>query len=282
MNTKRMILCALVLTLLCWSSSALAVNTIIVESKSVAKGETGVRIPVYITNDVDVKGIIVPLALRELTPGAFITSMTMSFEDRLPPTGPLATINFRNQYAEEDGSCKSDLPGGFGTITSATGGPNPVVASPEGVLFVRQRLFPPDLPPGADVTGSYVMTVDVTSVDGTFEIDTTCADPASHILYVLLDNTGLIPDFTKGVITIGEGGSQNNPPTAVCQDVTVDADANCEAAVTPEQVNNGSSDPDGDPITLALEPAGPFTAGVTPVQLIVTDDSGDVSHTGCI
>jgi hypothetical protein len=50
----------------------------------------------------------------------------------------------------------------------------------------------------------------------------------------------------------------------------------CEGTVAPEDVDNGSYDPDGDPITLSLSPAGSYPLGDTPVTLTVTDDSGEV------
>jgi parallel beta-helix repeat protein len=69
-------------------------------------------------------------------------------------------------------------------------------------------------------------------------------------------------------------GWLNQPPEAVCQDVTVMADSNCEGVVTPEDVDNGSWDPDGDPITFSLSPEGPYAMGTTAVTLTVTDDQG--------
>jgi hypothetical protein len=63
----------------------------------------------------------------------------------------------------------------------------------------------------------------------------------------------------------------NSPPVAVCQDITVSAGASCQAEVTAAQVDNGSSDPDGDPITLTLSPAGPYPLGETGVTLMVSD-----------
>jgi hypothetical protein len=66
----------------------------------------------------------------------------------------------------------------------------------------------------------------------------------------------------------------NHPPVAVCANVTVSADSSCHAAVSPSAVGGGSSDPDGDPITLHLSPAGPYSLGSTPVTLTVTDDGG--------
>ena len=60
------------------------------------------------------------------------------------------------------------------------------------------------------------------------------------------------------------------PPTAACQNVTVPTDPNvCSAASA--SINNGSSDPDGDSITLTQTPPGPYALGTTGVKLTVTD-----------
>jgi hypothetical protein len=66
------------------------------------------------------------------------------------------------------------------------------------------KIFSDALAPGIDLTGSMILTVDVTGITGAFEIDTTCADPANHLLFVE-DGTGetIVPAFTKGTITIG-------------------------------------------------------------------------------
>ena len=48
----------------------------------------------------------------------------------------------------------------------------------------------------------------------------------------------------------------------------------CSIAVTPNQIDNGSSDLDGDTLSYELSPAGPFTVGITNVTLTVTDPSG--------
>jgi len=63
----------------------------------------------------------------------------------------------------------------------------------------------------------------------------------------------------------------NQPPVAVCQNITLSADANCEAFITAAQINNGSSDPDGDPLSFSLDNYGPFGLGSNTVELTVSD-----------
>lgn len=68
---------------------------------------------------------------------------------------------------------------------------------------------------------------------------------------------------------------QPNPgPTALCQDVVRLADTNLMAVVTAAEVDNGSFDPDGGPVTLSLDPVGPYLAGTNDVNLVVIDDEG--------
>jgi uncharacterized repeat protein (TIGR01451 family) len=64
----------------------------------------------------------------------------------------------------------------------------------------------------------------------------------------------------------------NQAPVAQCQNVTVDANASCEASAS---IDNGSFDPDNDlPLVLSQDPTGPYSLGDTSVELTVTDDLG--------
>ena len=67
----------------------------------------------------------------------------------------------------------------------------------------------------------------------------------------------------------------NSAPEAICQDIIVSADANCEAIVTAIEVDNGSIDPNGDVLTYTLSPEGPYSVGVHNVTLTVTDPYGE-------
>ncbi|MBI2822571.1 MAG: Ig-like domain-containing protein [Acidobacteria bacterium] len=66
----------------------------------------------------------------------------------------------------------------------------------------------------------------------------------------------------------------NNPPVAKCKNVTVDAGVGGTANVGAAQFDNGSFDPDGDPITITVTPAGPYPIGTTTVTVTVTDSKG--------
>ena len=246
-------------------------NSVVVESRTVLEGEQDAAIHIKLTNDVSLRQIVLPLVIRSVTPGAYITSVSGTRNERLT-TEVLADGKILNQLADPNGSCS---PGGFGTVTFTYHGfgPSPVRlvdSSPEGLLLVAGDFANLTLAPGSDVNGSFVLTVDVTSTSGIFEIDTTCTNPANHLMFVQDNaptNTPIVPQFTKGVISI----VPNTAPVALCQNVSVSAGGNCQANAS---VNNGSYDPDGGPVTVTETPSGPYSLGVTPVTLIVTDIIG--------
>jgi hypothetical protein len=74
---------------------------------------------------------------------------------------------------------------------------------------------------------------------------------------------------------VGAFEVQNHAPVAKAQNISVPAGSNCQASVTPQQVNNGSSDPDaGDTLTLSLDQSGPFAIGNHNVTLTARDSLG--------
>lgn len=78
------------------------------------------------------------------------------------------------------------------------------------------------------------------------------------------------------VVLNGDVIASNQPPVAVAKDITVTLDAHGEATIAPEDVDDGSYDPDNDPIALALDLTS-FTCddlGQNLVTLTVTDDEG--------
>lgn len=254
---------AVLVAVMCLAPAAWAANSVVVESRTMATNAVDCPIHVWMENDVDLQGVVVPLVIREVSPGTFISALKLSWAERIYPGGPISDIFYSYQFADPNGECE---PGGFGQpATSDDTLKHSVAASPEGVMFVAIKVFSPNLPPGTDVTGSMVLTVDATGPAGTFEVDTTCVDPNSHLYFVNAQlSSPFVPSFTKGVITTVD----NTPPTALCHDVTVTTGDGCAADAS---IDNGSFDPDGDAITLVQDPPGPYPVGETVVQLTVTD-----------
>jgi hypothetical protein len=82
-------------------------------------------------------------------------------------------------------------------------------------------------------------------------------------------------DFTCGA------PPANQPPVAICRNVTVNADAMCQGNGS---VNNGSYDPDGQPgpLTVTEAPGGPFGLGSHPVTVVANDGAASAQCVGTV
>jgi hypothetical protein len=99
-----------------------------------------------------------------------------------------------------------------------------------------------------------------------------CSDlgPNSTTIFAR-DGNGNETPCTITVTVIDTLMACNQPPVAVCQPVTVDADANCQAEVAATAFDGGSTDPDMDMLTFSVSPIGPYALGTTNVTLTVSD-----------
>ncbi len=184
---------------------ALGASSVVVESKTVARYAQNVPIGISVTNESPVGALAIPLRIRAVTPGSFITQLAMSWGGRMDSVLTDAVVTA--QYATQSYEC---MGGGLGfgdIVTLARDSSRTVGESPEGAMFARVKIFSPALAPGTDESPSMFLKVSVTGVPGTFEIDTTCTRLANHLKFVQPVSGSSwpaqeIPSFTKGIITI--------------------------------------------------------------------------------
>jgi len=86
----------------------------------------------------------------------------------------------------------------------------------------------------------------------------------------LLQPSGSVYSLTVSGVCTGSCKT-NREPIARAKNVTVAADAMCVANAS---VDDGSSDPDGDTLTLTQSPPAPYVLGTTAVRLTATDQNG--------
>jgi len=125
------------------------------------------------------------------------------------------------------------------------------------------------LPAGASVTIAFEVRVDDPLPLEITQISSQAAISGSNFTAVLSDDPDTPAPNDPTVTDVYQ------LPVAICQNVTRVAQDGDVASVTPEAADNGSFDPDGGEVTYAIAPPGPFSIGMTPVVLTVTDDEMD-------
>jgi YVTN family beta-propeller protein len=178
---------------------------------------------------------------------------------------------------------------GITVISTAT---NTVIATvatsnqPDGIAFSPNGAFAYV----ANFVGSSVSVIDTATTTVTATISSAQAStpaavaitPDGAFVYTAnfnSNNVSVIDTATNTIVAfipglVGPGGiaiTPNRSPTASCQDVTVAAGPSCTATAS---VDNGSFDPDSDPLTLGQAPAGPYSLGAATVTLTATDNFG--------
>ncbi len=112
--------------------------------------------------------------------------------------------------------------------------------------------------------------------EGKWTVDFKVPQPGSPIWDLVPDSNGLASERDNdGDETTVPWPITNESPIAVCKDIEIPVDENCQANITPEDVDGGSYDPDeGDTITLSIDNIGSLPLGENWVSLTVTDESG--------
>ena len=128
-------------------------------------------------------------------------------------------------------------------------------------------ITPADVDGGSsDACGIASTTIDVSTFD--------CSNVGTNnVILTVTDNNGNVSTCTA-VVTVED----NVAPTAVCQNITVQLDANGNASITPADVDGGSSDACGiASTTIDVSTFDCSNVGTNNVILTVTDNNGNVS-----
>ncbi|MCZ4320386.1 HYR domain-containing protein, partial [Aequorivita viscosa] len=96
------------------------------------------------------------------------------------------------------------------------------------------------------------------------------------------DVNGNVSTCTSTVTVTDPLSACNQFPVAVCQPVTVNADGSCQGNAVASDFDGGSTDPNGDPLTFSVSPAGPYLLGITNVTLTVSDGTNSSTCTTTI
>jgi len=91
------------------------------------------------------------------------------------------------------------------------------------------------------------------------------------VTLTVIDSNGNSSNATAVVTVSDPLGACDEAPSAVCQAVTTNAGEDCEATVTAQDFDGGSTDPHGDPLTFTVDPIGPYPVGTTQVTLTVSN-----------
>lgn len=212
-------------------TAALAANNVTVESRgNIPLNATNVKIGVFISNDIDILGLVLPLELRSENAGSYIkTQFTVTIPaanrlghsplegaydngvDSVWPAGQITTRKFAVVGpAGGDTICPKscgDVAHDFSTSTAQVD-----FTSPDAVLHAVVSTGDSTigeliaLSPGLDTPdtnhASLLFKFDVTGVQGVFDIDTCCVCPANHLVFVNKQVENVVPSFTKGRIGI--------------------------------------------------------------------------------
>ncbi len=229
-------------------------------------------------NDTEIPTITCPAnVVVSNDPGqcAAIVTYSVTFNDNCAGANLAQTAGLASGSSFPSGTTSNSFTVTDGSGNTATCSFTVTVNDTEGPVLVCQNIQVAPSPGPLVVTPAQV----IVSASDNCGISTnvltpnsfTCAQAGQTITVDLAvtDVNGNVSHCTPTVEVLGTGCNQ--PPVAICQNVTVNADVNCERGVVPQAFDNGSFDPNGDPLTFTTNPAGPFIVGVTNVVLTVSD-----------
>ena len=149
-----------------------------------------------------------------------------------------------------------------------------IVLSSSNGLNLFESIYSPSFVP-ANIGTNYAGDAGLSGTTQEFSINTSAATPYTIVVNDVPGNAaGSV--YTLQLPSCAVNCSVNHLPVAQAHDVTVEP-ANTGGTAS-ASIDNGSFDPDGDPITLTQSPAGPYALGTTNVMLTVVDNKGATSQ----
>lgn len=156
---------------------------------------------------------------------------------------------------------------------------SPVVNSAGVGLFTS--LYSPSFDPN-NIGTNYQGDAGLSSNTQTFGVSITAGTPYTIVVNEVTGNPPVpaATPYTVSFPACAFNCNVNHPPVAKAHNVTVAATTASGGGVA--NVDNGSFDPDGDPITLSQNPPSPYPNGNTNVILTVTDSKGAAAQANAV
>jgi hypothetical protein len=167
---------------------------------------------------------------------------------------------------------------GFNTCAENTGGCATVVVNSTGALNLFPVAYMPAYNPTGDLTTNYAADPGVSGeVPFSFSVPAGVGNAAAVVVHEVNPGGGVGTAYTLTVSNLCAGAcaTPNQVPIARAHNVTVVAGGGGTANAS---IDNGSSDGDGQPLTITQSPPGPYPLGTTSVLLTVVDPFGATSQ----
>jgi hypothetical protein len=128
----------------------------------------------------------------------------------------------------------------------------------------------------ANLTANYYADPGSSASGAAFSFNVTAGQTYTIVVHEVNPGGGIGNNYTLNILgCIVNCEPPNQAPVAKAKNVTVSAGPDCTADAS---VDDGSFDPDGDPLVITQSPAGPYPLGTTSVLMTVTDPRGATSQ----
>jgi hypothetical protein len=102
-------------------------------------------------------------------------------------------------------------------------------------------------------------------------------------VYVFIDSNTAVPEHDESLASnVAAVNVSNQPPIAQAKDLILAVGDDCLVTAVAAAFDDGSSDPDGDPLALSISPAGPWGPGTYQITLSVSDGKETATDTATL